>query len=152
MKLKEYKYKINGTKFTVGIGEIENNKVHVEVNGAPYTVELDETQAPKAAAVAAAMAVKRPQAAPRTETGEKVIAAPVQAAGSPDAIKAPLPGTVMSIAVKEGDNISSGQTVCVLEAMKMENEIRSTKSGVVQKICVAPGDAILEGADIMIVC
>lgn len=42
MKLKEYKYKINGTKFSVKIGEVVDNEVHVEVNGVPYTVELDK--------------------------------------------------------------------------------------------------------------
>lgn len=62
MKLKEYKYKINGIKFTVGVGDIVNNQAQVVVNGTPYTVELDENQAPKAAAIASA--VKRPAAAP----------------------------------------------------------------------------------------
>ena len=47
MKPKEYKYKINGIKFTVSVGEVENNNVHVEVNGIPYNVELDETRSRK---------------------------------------------------------------------------------------------------------
>ena len=135
MKLKEYKYKINGIKFTVGVGDIVNNQAQVVVNGTPYTVELDENQAPKAAAIASA--VKRPAAAPRTETGEKV--------------KSPLPGTIMNFKVSVGDTVNAGDTVCVLEAMKMENDIHAQNSGTVKKICVNVGDAVLEGADIMII-
>lgn len=146
MKLKEYKYKINGTKFTVGVGEVVDNQVHVEVNGTPYTVELDKApaQAPTIAGV------KKPTSAPRTESGEKVIAKPVTTS-SANAVKSPLPGTIMSIGVKVGDQVKPGQTVCVLEAMKMENDVHTNFGGTVQKILVNTGDAILEGADIMII-
>lgn len=149
MKSKEYKYKINGIKFTVAVGDIVNNEVKVEVNGTPYTVELDENQVPKAAAISAS--VKRPEAAPRTETGEKVINKPAAPAGSASAVKSPLPGTIMSFKVAVGDSVNAGDTVCVLEAMKMENDIHAQKGGVVKKLCVNVGDAVLEGADIMII-
>jgi len=149
MKLKEYKYKINGIKFNVGVGDVVDNKVQVEVNGTPYTVELDETQVPKAAAIAAS--VKRPAAAPRTESGEKIVSKPAAAAGPASAVKSPLPGTIMSFNVKEGDAVKAGDTVCILEAMKMENDVHSTVSGTVKKILVGVGDAILEGTDIMII-
>ncbi len=149
MKLKEYKYKINGIKFTVGVGEVNDNQIHVEVNGTPYTVELDESQAKKA--VVTAPAVKRPQAAPRTETGEKVISAPAPVAGKAKAVKSPLPGTIQSFNVKVGDTVKSGDTVCVLEAMKMNNDIHCTFDGTVTKILVNVGDSVLEGADIMII-
>lgn len=151
MKLKEYKYKINGTKFTVGVGDIVDNQVHVEVNGTPYTVELDEDAAPKAAKVVAATQTKRPEAAPRTESGEKVIAKPAASTGVANAVKSPLPGTVMSFNVNVGDTVNAGDTVCVLEAMKMENDIHATVGGTVKKILVNVGDAILEGTDIMII-
>lgn len=146
--MKEYKYKINGIKFAVSVGDITDNKVTVQVNGTPYTVELD--QVPGAKAIVS-MPKKAPSAAPRTEEGTKVIAKPVTPAGPSTAIKSPLPGTIMSFKVKEGDTIKAGQTVCVLEAMKMENDVHSDKGGVVKKILVNVGDAILEGADIMII-
>ena len=57
----------------------------------------------------------------------------------------------MSFAVKEGDTVKAGDTVCVLEAMKMENDIHTDKGGTVKKILVNVGDAILDGADIMII-
>lgn len=148
MKLKEYKYKINGIKFTVGVGDIVGDSVQVEVNGVPYKVEID-TEGQKKPSVAGSM--KRPAAAPRNEDGGKVIASPVAASTGAAAVKSPLPGTVISLSVKEGDTVKVGDTVCVLEAMKMENNIHTQKGGTVTKILVNAGDAILEGADIMII-
>lgn len=147
--MKEYKYKINGTKFNVSVGDVVDNKVHVEVNGTPYDVELDKAPAAKPVSVARP---KAPAAAPRTSSGEKVISKPAAAAtGDGVAVKSPLPGTIMSFNVQEGQSVNAGDTVCVLEAMKMENDIHCSTSGVVKKILVGVGDAILEGTDIMII-
>lgn len=55
----------------------------------------------------------------------------------------------MSFSVKEGDSVKPGDTVCVLEAMKMENDVKATTAGTVQKILVSVGDSVLEGNDIM---
>ena len=142
--MKEYKYKINGMNYTVAVGDVNGDKVNVEVNGTAYTVEMDKAAAPKVAKVVAEQA-KRPAAAPRTESGEKVIAKPAVAAGSASAVKSPLPGTIMSFRVNVGD------TVCVLEAMKMENDVHTQKGGTVKQILVGVGDSVLEGADIMII-
>lgn len=148
MSLKEYKYKINGIKFTVGVGDVVDNQVNVMVNGTPYTVELDKAPAQKTTVSAPA---KPAAAAPRTETGAKVIATPAPSAGSASAVKSPLPGTIMSLSVNVGDTVNAGDTVCVLEAMKMENDVHSDKSGKVTKILVNVGDAVLEGTDLMII-
>lgn len=149
MKLKEYKYKINGNKYTVGVGDIDGNHVHVEVNGVAYNVEIDEEGKQKISSVPGVQ--KRPAAAPRTETGEKVIATPTVQSGGADAVKSPLPGTVMSISVKVGDTVNAGDTVCVLEAMKMENNIHTQKGGTVKSILVNAGDVVADGADLMII-
>lgn len=145
--MKEYKYKINGMKFNVEVGDVEDNHVEVVVNGTHYSVELEKESkvAPKI------NAVKTAAAAPKTASGEKVISKPAASAGSGNAVKAPLPGTIMSIAVKEGDTVNAGDTVCVLEAMKMENDVKASKGGTVQKILVSVGDSVLEGNDIMII-
>ena len=145
--MKEYKYKINGTKFNVEVGDIEDNHVEVVVNGTHYTVELEK----EAKSAVKINNVNRPAAAPKTATGEKVISKPAAASGAAGAIKAPLPGTIMSFKVKEGDTVKPGDTVCVLEAMKMENDVKASLGGTVQKILVSVGDAVLEGNDIMII-
>ena len=147
MKLKEYKYKINGIRFTVGVGDITGNEVYVEVNGTPYHVELDKTTEKAVANVEKPKVAKE---APRTETGEKVIAKPVVASKAA-AVKSPLPGTIMSFTVKVGDTVNAGDTVCILEAMKMENDIHTVKGGIVKEILCKVGDAVLEGTDLMVI-
>lgn len=147
--MKEYKYKINGMKFTVNVGKMHDHHVNVEVNGTPYTVEVDENIAPVIAKKAPEIKTAAP--APRTETGEKIIAKPQSAAQGAAAVKSPLPGTIMSITVKEGDTVNAGDTVCVLEAMKMENDVHTQHGGTVKKILVSVGDAVLEGNDLIII-
>ena len=147
MSQKEYKYKINGIKFNVTVDDPVDNTVHVEVNGVPYTVELDKAPEVKPSLI---KPVKKPERAPRKESGEKVVAQPVDAASGGYKVKAPLPGTVMSLPVKVGDTVDAGATVCVLEAMKMENDIHTPKGGVVKQILVNVGDAVPQDGDIMI--
>lgn len=146
--MKEYKYKINGMKFTVGVGDIENDTIMVEVNGTPYKVELDDSQKAKKVTVAAP---KKAAAAPRTESGQKVVSKPAASAGSASAVKSPLPGTILSFSVNVGDTVAAGDTVCVLEAMKMENDVHTSKGGTVKQILVGVGDSVLEGTELMII-
>lgn len=138
--MKEYKYKINGNTYTVGIGDIDNGIAQVEVNGTPYKVELEQK-------VASTVKINapRPSAAPRTESGEKVITKAAPAATGGYAIKAPLPGVVLSVACKVGDTVKAADTVVILEAMKMENAIHAGRDGKVASINVNQGDSVLEG-------
>jgi biotin carboxyl carrier protein len=145
--MKEFKYKINGTEYKVTIGEIdENNVAHVEVNGASYNVEMEKKAAapkvvaPKPVAAAAATPKAAATAAPKAAPAGK---------GSP--VKTPLPGVILEIKVKEGQEIKKGQPVVVLEAMKMENNINADRDGVITAILVSKGDSILEGADVVMI-
>lgn len=146
--MKEYKYRINGTKFTVKVGDVQDNEVTVEVNGTPYKVELDKAAPSKPALTQSGKAPSAKATAP--VTGTKPAPQPVSS-GNAAAVKSPLPGTIMSFPVKVGDTVKSGDTVCVLEAMKMENDIHTSKGGVVKQILANVGDAVAEGADLMII-
>lgn len=148
MKFKEYKYKINGTKFSIKVGDAVDNHVQVEVNGTPYTVELDKEPSRK---TTVSQPVKSPRPAPRTESGEKIIATPVAEATGGYVVKAPLPGTILSYNVKVGDTVNAGATVCALEAMKMENDVHTAKGGKVVKIIANVGDAVPQDGDIMVI-
>ena len=144
--MKEYKYNINGNTYNVAIGDIEDNVAKVEVNGVPYTVELE---AAKAATVKSVQA-PRPAAAPRTTPGEKVISKPA-ATGAGNSVKAPLPGVVLSIPVKVGQAVKAADTVLLLEAMKMENAIHAGVDGTVKEILVSAGDSVLEGNPLIVI-
>lgn len=147
MNQKEYNYRINGIKFNVKVDDPEGNTVHVEVNGVPYTVELDRAPGEKKKV---SQPVKSPQKVIKNESGEKVVVKPVTPVSGGYTIKAPLPGTIMSIPVKVGEEVKAGATVCVLEAMKMENDIHTPKGGKIKEILVNIGDAVPQDGNIMI--
>ena len=66
-------------------------------------------------------------------------------------MKSPLPVVILDIKVKEGDTVKRGQTIIILEAMKMENNINANKDGKVAEIKVNKGDSVLEGTDLVII-
>lgn len=142
--MKQYKYKINGNLYTVTVNDIEDNIAQVEVNGTPYKVELDKP------IKAAPKAMTRPAAAPKTESGAPVVARPATS-NSKSAVKSPLPGVILEVKVKEGDTVKKGQTIIILEAMKMENNINANKDGKITAIKVNKGDSVLEGTDLVVI-
>jgi biotin carboxyl carrier protein len=147
--MKNYKFTINGNKYSVDIVDIEDQVATVEVNGAPYQVELEmEIKKPVSAPkpVVKVAAPPTPQAAPATAAVPQAAAAP--SGGS--VVKSPLPGVVLDLFVKVGDAVKPGQHLIKLEAMKMENLIDSDHEGVVKEIRVQRGDSVMEG-DVMIV-
>ncbi|KAA6338841.1 acetyl-CoA carboxylase biotin carboxyl carrier protein subunit [termite gut metagenome] len=142
--MKQYKYKINGNIYNVSVNDMDDNMAHVEVNGTPYKVEFDKpVKAP-------AKKITRPAAAPKTESGSPLVSRPVTDSKK-DAVKSPLPGIVLDIRVKEGEAVKKGQTLIILEAMKMENNINAPKEGKVAAIKVNKGDSVLEGAELVII-
>jgi biotin carboxyl carrier protein len=141
--MKEYKFKINGKDYQVTIGETEGKMLSVNVNGADYQVELENAPAAAPAAPAAAPAASTPAPAAAAP------AAPKAPAGAGEKVNSPLPGVIVEVSVKEGQTVTSGQKVAVLEAMKMENEISAPKDGTITAIHVNKGDSILEGAPIV---
>ena len=141
--MKEYRYKINGNLYKVTVGDIEDNNVRVEVNGTPYTVELEKQNKPKIKPVVRT-ASTTPAAPPASVTRPASV-------GSKSGIKSPLPGVILEIKVKEGDTVKRGQTLLVLEAMKMENDIKADRDGKVTAIKVSKGESILEGTDLIII-
>jgi acetyl-CoA/propionyl-CoA carboxylase biotin carboxyl carrier protein len=66
-------------------------------------------------------------------------------AGGRDAVVAPMQGTVLSVAVADGDEVEAGQVICVVEAMKMENEVHAHRAGIVRELSVSPGEPVATG-------
>lgn len=144
--MKEYKYKINGNLYNVTVGDIEDNIAHVEVNGTSYTVEMEKKQKPVAKPVAKVEA--KPETTVAAPTKPVVAAKP---ATGKSGVKSPLPGVILDIKVNVGDVVKKGQTILILEAMKMENNINADKDGTITAINVSKGDSVLEGTDLIII-
>lgn len=141
--MKSYKFKINGNQYNVEVNSVSGNIADVTVNGTPYQVEMENAPAIPAAPVQAVQ-----PAAPVQAAAPQPAAKPAPS-GAGKAVKSPLPGVILSINVNVGDSVKAGQTVAVLEAMKMENEIQAEFDGTVTAINAAKGDSVLEGAAIV---
>ena len=144
--MNKYQYKVQGVDYDVEIEEVEGNLAKVSVNGIPFEVELKRPINPVHAIKKPKVAAPKPAApAPAPAAAAPKPAAPAAAPGSGNPVKAPLPGTISSISVKVGDQVNVGDTVLVLEAMKMQNNIEAEYAGTVTSIVVNPGDSVMEG-------
>ena len=133
--MKAYKFKINGNAYDVTVKGIEGRIASVSVNGKDYEVEFEDAPAAESSVVAPVQAVA---SAPRHE--EEFVG---------KVVRSPLPGVLIELNVREGQNVRRGQKLAVLEAMKMENEILAEADGVVKEVFVQKGDSVLEGAKIV---
>lgn len=141
--MKEYKYTIDGKEYKVEIGDINDNVAEVTVNGEAFKVEMEPEPEPEKKKV-----VVKPAAAPAADESSTTSAANVNTA---NAVKAPLPGVITEIKVNVGDTVSAGDTVVVLEAMKMANNIETEKSGKVTAICVKQGESVMEDSPLVVI-
>lgn len=157
----KYNFRINGHDYQVDVNSVEGGIADVTVNGTDYKVELaDAVPAPAQQAArpapqatsTAAPAITPQATVPAAQTAAQTTAQTATASapqGKGEVVTAPLPGVILDIKVKVGDVVKAGQTVAVLEAMKMENEIEATASGTVTAVNAGKGDSVLEGAAII---
>ena len=140
---KEYKYTINGNQYEVAIGDINELSAIVTVNGEEYQVaweaEPEEEKKPVLGKPAAATEAS-------SESGE-----PAANVNTNNAVKAPLPGVITSIEVAVGDEVKAGDTLLVLEAMKMANNIEAEKDGKVAAILVKAGQSVMEDDPLVVI-
>ena len=142
----KYQYKVNGIDYEVEMEEIEGTTAKVTVNGKSFEVEMKEpvkaTKPKKVTPVAA------PAAAAAPAPAAKPAAAPAKE-GSGTKVTAPLPGTITEVKVAVGQAVKAGETVIILEAMKMQNNIEAEATGTVTSVLVGQGDTVMEGATLI---
>lgn len=141
----KYQYTVKGVDYEVEIQDIEGNIANVTVNGISFEVEMK--QPVKAGKQKVKLSGEQKESAPTaTPTATATPAATTTAAAaSGKPVVAPLPGTINEIKVKVGDKVNAGDTVVILEAMKMQNNIEAETSGTITSINVNKGDAVMEG-------
>ncbi len=139
---KSFWLKINGRTYKVELGEFnENAPFFIRVNNKPYKVQYEIAKMPPAST----RVMEPTSPTPRKQLLSKTFV------GREDAVAAPMPGIVVSLKVKVGDSVSLGQPLCILEAMKMENEITASKAGVVKEIHVTEGSSVSQGQPIILI-
>ena len=121
-------------------------KFNVTVNGTAYDVEVNEVKAAAPAAAPKAAPAAAPKAAPAPAPA--AAAAPVPAGA--ETVKAPMPGKILSVAVSAGQAVKKGETLLILEAMKMQNEIAAPHDPVVSEVRVSANQTVSTGDDMVV--
>lgn len=141
--MNKYKITINGNLYEVEINSLTETQANVCVNGKPYGVGIEKE---------GMRAVSGKAPAPKQTVMQTEQPRPVEETISAGelAIKSPLPGTILSIAVSKGQSVKRGEKLLVLEAMKMENDILAEKDGTVAKVLVDRGVTVQEGQTLIV--
>ncbi len=131
--MKNYKFTISGHTYEVDILDMEGDLAKIEVNGTPYMVEIHQQVKHQKTPTLVRSVMKEPHKKIEKKEGSTRLA-----------IKAPLPGIIIELAVKEGDIVKKGQKLAVMEAMKMENEIKAEKDGEIVSVKISQGQSVLQ--------
>jgi len=144
-----YYVTVHGKQYIVEVPDPRARPVRAIVDG--EVVEVNVASAPASAPAPAPASTPVPVAAPVASSAPAPEAQPAPATsdGILEEIKAPLPGTVVSIGVNVGERVEHGQELCVLEAMKMNNPIRANQPGVIRKLFITVGQQVEHGAPLM---
>lgn len=140
---RSFKLTLNGRSYEVEVGDLTENPVTVMVDGWEHKVTIPDTATVTASA-------PRPERAPRPRPSATVPQAasaprPVTAAAGDSVLRAPMPGKIVRVNVSEGDSVSQGDALVVLESMKMENTLSSSVDGVVKAVHVSADDSVQQG-------
>jgi glutaconyl-CoA/methylmalonyl-CoA decarboxylase subunit gamma len=140
--MKKFNFVINGNAYAVEILGFEENIAKVEVNGTEFNVEVQKDL--KMTKTPTLVRAEPPKPTPKES---KIPRTPSQTTNV--AIRAPLPGTIITVLVKAGEKVVLGQKLLTMEAMKMENNVLSEKDGVVKVVLVKPGQAVAQ-SDVLV--
>jgi biotin carboxyl carrier protein len=143
--MRKYDLSINNNRYEVVVKNITESEVQVEVNGQQHTVAINQIQR-----LVLPESIPKPSA--KEISGPKVAstAAPsIKAAG--EGVIAPMPGQIKAILVREGDKVTTGQKLLIMEAMKLENKLPASRDGIVKQILVRDGDIVSQGQELIII-
>lgn len=132
--MKQYNYIINNNKYVVNVGERNGNTTSVSVNGEMYDVVVVPEQKPK----------KKTILTPPAKVNSSEMKDELQ-----DALRSPLPGTIVEVTVSAGMEVKEGDTLVVLEAMKMNNNLTAEQDGKVKNILVQEGETVKENTPLV---
>ena len=136
--MKSFKFLIKGKKYDVNILSLDGNVAKLKVNNEDYVVEIERNVKPNKTPIVVRSSVKEPHKEIEKKSG-----------GPKTEIKSPLPGIIVKFFVRPGESVSKNQRLFSLEAMKMENEIKAERDGVIAGIRVTEGQSVLQDEVIM---
>jgi len=138
--VKQIKVIVDGTEYIVEVGDLSERPIRARVNQRTYQVQVAEPGAP---AAPRPQVIRKPVTpAPKPTPAVPTLAAAVGGAGT---VASPMPGDIVDVFVKTGDEVTTGQELCSLEAMKMKNAIRAPHAGKIAEVHVMPGQEVTHG-------
>ncbi len=161
--MRRYTLDIRGRTYVVDVDEQGGDRFKVVVGEETYDVEIIGDQSLAAASITPSLVPAEPRAIPaatgsaasvpsaagaKRAAGARPVPKPAPRAGGGGgvgALVAPMPGVILAVSVQPGDVVTRGQEVAVLEAMKMQNSVKSPRDGTIAEVCVAAGQAIGHG-------
>ena len=124
--------KVDNQSYEVEVGDIHDRPVIAVVEGEAFEVWPEEVVISHPSTHTHAVPLQAAaQPAPKAAATPAPVAAPTAGVDNAKAVRAPIPGVIISVAVKAGDVVKHGQELCVLEAMKMKNVIRASRAGTI---------------------
>lgn len=132
--MKKFKFTIRGNEYEVDMYTIEDNIIKLEVNGTRYKVELQKEEKSSKTPVLVRSPLKT------SKDAHKI----AKSSDETFKVKAPLPGNILQVFVKPGDEVKKDDKLLLYEAMKMENTLQAEKEGIVKSVKVNAGDAVLQ--------
>ncbi|WP_321532065.1 acetyl-CoA carboxylase biotin carboxyl carrier protein subunit [uncultured Desulfuromonas sp.] len=145
--MRKYQLTINKKSITVNLKELTAEAAEVEVNGTRYQVTIENIHqdeetitGPTSRSLTRPVNAVTPSAKTSPRQGDQ--------SGS---VCAPIPGSIIAVFVKNGDEVQAGQPLFKMEAMKMENEINSRVTGIVAAVHVQQGDSVAQGQEILLI-
>ena len=143
--MRKYDLTINENSYEVIVKKVTDNEAIVEVNGQEHVVAINQIQR-----LVLPESVAKPSSKQVAETRATPAAAPASMT-SGDGVIAPMPGQIKAILVREGDKVTTGQKLLIMEAMKLENKIPAIRDGVVKHILVRDGDVVSQGQELIVI-
>ena len=152
--MRKYSYTINGAAYDVRIDSIQNGVAKVNVNGLDFDVQIhgnlcEEDLTNSQPSSNLPPRVEASDRANEANTSESSPLGGIRGGLEGEPILAPLPGVITKILVAAGQKVKKGDTVLVLEAMKMENNIQAEHDGTVTAVCCKAGDSVMEGTTLV---
>lgn len=150
--MRKYELTINNRQYSVHVRKFSSEEATLRVNGKTYTVKVDEVVDSRSRLsrkkIPAAPATPQPAPAAPAPKAQTESAAPSGGAAA-CSVSAPIPGAVLDVFVKTGDRVRAGDELLKLEAMKMENSIKSERNGTVASVHVSKGDSVAQGQELI---
>jgi glutaconyl-CoA/methylmalonyl-CoA decarboxylase subunit gamma len=149
--MRRYELHINGKDFSIAVNTFSSKRADLEISGVRYTVDVRDIITEGENAPVSLVGETARTTSPAVVAKAAPSASRPAPAGGAGSVTAPIPGQMLAVLVKEGDQVEAGHPLLRIEAMKMENTIIAPIAGTVRAVFVNAGDAVMQGQELLVI-